>query len=229
MGQPAAAARHAEPAADPRQREHPARSDDRVGRGGLPHPGSPGRRRPRDRRDRAARRRHVRAARDDPARARRGRAPSRRRIDRRQRVSDRRDVPAERRSRRRPAEARDGRAGVSAPVHRRRLLRRDAALGRRPHVDADPEHRFDRPSARARERRRVRLLRGRADRDPGRTGERCTSGRTLPIVLAGLAVVAGVALVVVALVRRRSRPASPQRPPGPPPRRPPRREDMWKD
>ena len=39
------------------------------------------------------------------------------------------------------------------------------------------------------------------------------SGRTLPIVLAGLAVVAGVALVVVALVRRRSRRASPQRPP----------------
>ncbi len=54
------------------------------------------------------------------------------------------------------------------------------------------------------------------------------SGRTLPIVLSGLAVAAGVALVLIALVRRRSRPASPQRPPRPP-RRPPRREDMWKD
>jgi len=55
-----------------------------------------------------------------------------------------------------------------------------------------------------------------------------SSGRSLPIVLAGLAVVAGVVLVLVALVRRRSRPAPAQRPQRPP-RRPPRREDMWKD
>ncbi len=63
---------------------------------------------------------------------------------------------------------------------------------------------------------------------PAGSASAARSGRSLPIVLAGLAVVAGVALVVVALVRRRSRPALPQ-PPHRPPRRPPRREDMWKD
>jgi hypothetical protein len=46
-----------------------------------------------------------------------------------------------------------------------------------------------------------------------------SSDRTLPIVLAVIALVVGVALVVIALVRRRSEPSSPRR-------RPPK-EDLW--